>query len=70
MGLFDLAYFIILFFRSVGFKKIAFIYEISIHLIMAHQNPEETTETSSDFMVLIDIVYIGITKSFKPQVTK
>lgn len=51
MCLFDLANLIRLFFRSVGFKKFAFIYEISIHLIMAHQNPEETTETSSDFMV-------------------
>lgn len=51
MCLLDLANLIRLFFRSVGFKKFVFIYEISIHLIMAHQNPEETTETSSDFMV-------------------
>lgn len=51
MSLFDFAYFIILFFRSVGFKKFAFIYELSVHLMMAHQNPEETTEISSDFMV-------------------
>lgn len=29
----------------------AFVYEISIHLMMAQENPEESIETFSDFMV-------------------